>query len=262
MRKLTSLLFTLLLGAGLYAQNTVVDIIVNSPDHDTLESAVIAAGLDDDLAGDGPFTVFAPTDAAFAALPAGLLDSLLLPDNADSLAIILSYHVVVDSLTSDSIVVDSMAFDEDGLMIATLQGDSIMITVDTMGGDTVLMVNETAMITMADIIADNGVVHVIDAVLLPPADTMGTSLRREPAFAAGVILTPNPAATELQVQLPDAIAGRALLTLRDFNGRTLQRRAGAGLRERLDVSALPTGTYLLEIRAGREAIQRRVVVQR
>lgn len=263
MRNLLLLLSTFLLSAAVYAQNTVVDIIVGSDDHTTLEAAILAAELDSTLATSGPFTVFAPTDDAFDDLPEGTVEALLEDGNRDSLVAILTYHVVMDSLTADSIVVDSMALDSSdtgGLMVATLQGDSIMVNVTISNGDTMIMLNGMATVT-SSITASNGVVHVIDAVLMPPADT-STSVRREPAFAAGVSLAPNPTASELQVQLPESIAGRARLTLRDLTGRTILVRSGAGMREFLNVSDLPSGTYLLEVRSGREAIQRRVVVQR
>ena len=138
-----------------FAQISVVDVIVNSPDHNTLEVAVIAAELADDLSGPGPFTVFAPTDAAFAALPAGVVDALLV-DPTGNLAQILLYHVVSGTALSTSLT--------DGQTITTLQGEDITVTIGMNG----VMINN-ATVVAADILADNGVVHVIDAVLLPPA---------------------------------------------------------------------------------------------
>jgi len=142
--------------AVLIPQNTVVDIISESADHETLETAVIAAELDDDLSGDGPFTVFAPTDDAFAALPDGTLDTLL-ADPTGALADILLYHVASGDVKSGDL--------SDGQKISTLLGKDAEVTID--GGN--VYINE-AMVTVADIDADNGVVHVINAVLLPPAD--------------------------------------------------------------------------------------------
>ncbi len=139
------------------APTTVVDIIVNSPDHTILETAVIAAELDDDLSGPGPFTVFAPTDAAFNALPAGTLDALLL-DPTGALAQILLYHVASGKVMSTDL--------SDGQMITTLQGKTVMVSITAEG----VFINN-AKVTVADLVADNGVVHVIDAVLLPPAPT-------------------------------------------------------------------------------------------
>ncbi len=141
--------------------NTVVDIIVNSEDHTLLEAAVGAAGLVDALNGDGPFTVFAPTDAAIVALTEVLEitaeELLALPNLGD----ILQYHVVAASAFSTDLT--------DGQMIGTLQGLDVTVTINMDG----VFINE-AMVTVADIAADNGVVHVIDAVLLPPAPVSNT----------------------------------------------------------------------------------------
>lgn len=132
---------------------TVVDVIVNSGDHDTLEAAVVAAGLVDDLSGTGPFTVFAPTDAAFANLPAGTIEALLA--NTGELSNILLYHVTSGSVLSTDL--------SDGQQIPTLTFfPPLTVTIGANG----VMINN-AMVTVADIVADNGVVHVIDAVLLP-----------------------------------------------------------------------------------------------
>jgi len=153
MRKALYLFFSLCIGLQMQAQ-TVVDIIVNSPDHNTLEAAVIAADLADDLSGPGPFTVFAPTDAAFAALPAGTVDALLADPSGD-LTNILLYHVLgLQALSTDLV---------DGMLVTTLQGEEIMVTINADG----VFINE-AQVTAADITTENGVVHVIDAVLLPP----------------------------------------------------------------------------------------------
>ena len=131
---------------------TIVDVAVANPDFTILVAALQATGLDAALAGEGPFTVFAPDDDAFAKLPAGTLESLL--ENPDQLAEILSYHVVSGSVTADQVV---------GIETATtLQGSDLDISVD---GD-VVMVND-ATVTMTDIMASNGVIHVIDTVLLP-----------------------------------------------------------------------------------------------
>jgi len=133
---------------------TVVDIIVGSDDHNTLEAAVIAAELADDLSGDGPFTVFAPTDDSFDALPAGTVESLL-EDPTGDLANILLHHVYLGSAMSTDL--------SDGMMIPTLLGTDLTVSIDMDG--TVMIDN--AMVTVANIEADNGVVHVINAVLMP-----------------------------------------------------------------------------------------------
>lgn len=135
------------------APGTIVDIAAGAPDFSTLVAAAQAAGLVDTLNGEGPFTVFAPTDEAFAALPEGLVDALLLPENKDVLTKILTYHVVPGTVMAADIV------DGD---VATVEGQNI--TLSTADGVTV----NGATVVQADIVASNGVVHVIDAVIVPP----------------------------------------------------------------------------------------------
>ena len=134
------------------ASNTVVDVIVGSPDHTTLEAAVIAAGLAETLTGDGPFTVFAPTDAAFALLAEGTLEYLLA--NTGALTSILTHHVYGGIALSTDL--------SDGMMVTTLAGTSLTVSITDEG-----VFIDNAMVTVANIETDNGVVHVIDAVLLP-----------------------------------------------------------------------------------------------
>lgn len=154
-----SILATLmaLFSISAFSQSTVVDIVVGSEDHNTLEAAVVAAELVDDLQGEGPFTLFAPTDAAFNALPEGTVASLL-EDPQGALAEILLYHVVgAEAYSSDL---------SDGQKIATLNGDEINVKIKD--GKAYI---DDAMVTVADIKADNGVVHVIDAVITPAPKT-------------------------------------------------------------------------------------------
>ncbi len=139
-------------------KNTVVDVIVNSVNHNTLEAAVIAADLVDDLSANGPFTVFAPTDDAFAAIPEETLAALLADPTGD-LANILLYHVVGSKAMSTDL--------SNGQEIQTLLGDNVVVTIDN--GE--VFIND-AKVTIADIEADNGVVHVIDAVLMPTPETV------------------------------------------------------------------------------------------
>lgn len=143
------------------AQNSVVDIIVSSDDHQTLEAAVIAAELADDLAGEGPFTVFAPTDEAFKALPEGTVAALL-EDPTGDLAQILLYHAVSAKAMSKDL--------SDGQKISTLNGNSVTVKFKA---DKVYI--DKAMVTVADIQADNGVIHVINAVMLPPSPVAQSS---------------------------------------------------------------------------------------
>jgi len=135
------------------APGTIVDIAAGAADFSTLVAAATAAGLVDTLNGEGPFTVFAPTDEAFAALPPGLVDALLLPENKDVLAKILTYHVVPGTVMAADIA------DGD---VATVEGQNV--TLSTMDGVTVNGVK----VISADIVASNGVVHVIEGVIVPP----------------------------------------------------------------------------------------------
>jgi uncharacterized surface protein with fasciclin (FAS1) repeats len=137
------------------AEKNIVDTVVGAGTFKTLAAAITAAGLVDTLKGPGPFTVFAPTDAAFAALPAGTLDSLLKPENKPQLTEILTYHVVAGKVMAADVVKLNQA--------KTVNGKPITIKVS---GDTV-MTND-AKVTMTDVVASNGVIHVIDKVLLPP----------------------------------------------------------------------------------------------
>lgn len=136
------------------SQPDIVEIASSSGNFNTLVAALTAADLVDTLKGPGPFTVFAPTDAAFAALPPGTVDGLLLPENRDQLRAILTYHVVPGTFTSSQLVGQR-------LRVATVNGASILI--DGRIGVTV----QDANVITADIIASNGVIHVIDSVLLP-----------------------------------------------------------------------------------------------
>ena len=132
---------------------TIVDIALETPGFDTLVAAATAAGLVETLQGEGPFTVFAPTDAAFAALPEGLLEKLLDPANLDVLVKILTYHVVSGAVLSTDVVAGD---------VATVEGQGITLATD--GGVTV----NGAKVIIADVLASNGVIHAIDQVILPP----------------------------------------------------------------------------------------------
>ena len=131
----------------------IVDTAVEAGSFETLVAAVQAAGLVDTLKGDGPFTVFAPTDEAFAALPAGTVEDLLKPENIDTLTAILTYHVVPGKVMSGDL--------SDDMMAATVQGSEVMIDLDNG-----VMVQD-ATVVAADIETSNGVIHVIDKVILP-----------------------------------------------------------------------------------------------
>lgn len=136
------------------ADKDIVDTAVEAGSFNTLAAALTAAGLVETLKGEGPFTVFAPTDAAFAALPAGTVEELLKPENKDQLVAILTYHVVAGKVMSTDLT--------EGMTAATVNGKDITITLE--GGPKV----NGAVISGPDVEASNGVIHVIDSVILPP----------------------------------------------------------------------------------------------
>ena len=137
----------------------IVDIAAGDPNFSTLVAALQAAGLVDTLKGPGPFTVFAPTNAAFAALPAGTLDSLLLPENKDTLTSILTYHVVPGQITAGDVLGTRQT-------VATVNGATVDVNGLVGKFGTGVRVNDATVIA-ADIFATNGVIHAIDKVLLP-----------------------------------------------------------------------------------------------
>ena len=153
-------------GAAMYPTKTIVDNAVNSPEHTTLVAAVKAAGLVDTLAGTGPFTVFAPTNAAFAKLPAGTVDTLLLPENKSKLQSVLTYHVVPGRMTAAELMSmisagggqASLTTAQGGTLTARMMGDRVMI-VDAKGG--------MSHVTQGDVLQSNGVIHVVDTVVMP-----------------------------------------------------------------------------------------------
>jgi uncharacterized surface protein with fasciclin (FAS1) repeats len=133
----------------------IVDTAVGAGQFTTLTAALGAAGLVDTLRGPGPFTVFAPTDDAFARLPAGTVEALLRPENRDQLTAILTYHVVPGTvMAADVVRVDEAETVNGEMLNVTVNGDSVMIN--------------DAKVTAADIVASNGVIHIVDTVILPP----------------------------------------------------------------------------------------------
>jgi uncharacterized surface protein with fasciclin (FAS1) repeats len=153
-------------GAPMYPTKDIVDNAVNSTDHTTLVAAVKAAGLVDTLKGPGPFTVFAPVNAAFAALPAGTVDTLLKPENKPQLTKVLTYHVVPGAMDSAAL---AKAIDAGGgkTMLKTASGGTLTAT---KSGSLVMLSDESggmSHVTIADVRQSNGVIHVVDKVLLP-----------------------------------------------------------------------------------------------
>jgi len=153
-------------GAAMYANRDIIDNAVNSADHTTLVAAIKAAGLVDTLKGPGPFTVFAPTNAAFAALPAGTVDTLLKPENKATLTAVLTYHVVAGKLDAGAIAARIKAGGGKA-MLTTVQGGSL--TAMAAGGGVTITdaKGNVANVTTANVYQSNGVIHVVDSVLLP-----------------------------------------------------------------------------------------------
>jgi uncharacterized surface protein with fasciclin (FAS1) repeats len=153
-------------GAPMYPSRNIVQNAVNSKDHTTLVAAVKAAGLVETLSGPGPFTVFAPTNAAFAKLPAGTVETLLKPENKGKLTQVLTYHVVSTKALSNAIA--RMIRDDGGTHeIKTVSGGKLWAE---MRNGSILLKDEkgrTAKVTIANVVQSNGVIHVIDTVLLP-----------------------------------------------------------------------------------------------
>jgi len=146
-------------GAAMFPSKNIIQNAVNSKDHTTLVAAVKAAGLVETLEGKGPFTVFAPTNAAFGKLPAGTVDNLVKPENKATLTKILTYHVVPGKLAASDLT--------DGKMLKTVEGEQLTVKksdgktwiVDAKGG--------SSMVTISNVNQSNGVIHVVDTVLMP-----------------------------------------------------------------------------------------------
>lgn len=153
-------------GAPMFPEKNIIENAVNSADHETLVAAVKAAGLVETLQGEGPFMVFAPTDDAFAMLPAGTVETLLKPENKETLTAVLLYHVVSANALSDAI--KKMVKDDGGVHPVTTVGGGTF-NVQTEGGEIYLYdaAGGIAKVTIPDVKQSNGVIHVIDRVLLP-----------------------------------------------------------------------------------------------
>ena len=153
-------------GAAMYSTKNIVQNAVNSKDHTTLVAAVKAAALVDTLSSKGPFTVFAPTNAAFAKLPAGTVETLVKPENKAMLTKILTYHVVAGRITAGQIT--SMAMRHRGTAtLKTVQGESLRFRKTGKGWQVIDAKGGRANITIANVMQSNGVIHVIDSVLMP-----------------------------------------------------------------------------------------------
>ena len=243
MKKFTYLLLliaTFTISSFASKADNIVDIVVNSEDHETLEAAVIAAELADDLSAEGPFTVFAPTDAAFAEIPSETLNALLADPTGD-LADILKYHVVAGKALSTDL--------SDGDFITTLNGDSLKVTID--GGN--VYIND-AMVTAADIMADNGVVHVIDKVLIPDQTTTSVTNLNE----SEIKLYPNPATDYINIDLP-SVSGN--ISIVNITGKTILIKDIRSSVERIDLSDLNSGIYLVRIQDGPAVLTKKLIIR-
>jgi uncharacterized surface protein with fasciclin (FAS1) repeats len=146
-------------GAAMFPSKNIIQNAVNSKDHTTLVAAVKAAGLVETLEGKGPFTVFAPTNAAFGKLPAGTVDTLVKPENKATLTKILTYHVVAGKLEASSLT--------DGKKLKTVEGEELTVK---KSGDKVMIVDAkggSSTVTISNVNQSNGVIHVVDTVLMP-----------------------------------------------------------------------------------------------
>jgi uncharacterized surface protein with fasciclin (FAS1) repeats len=153
-------------GASMLPERNIIENAINSGDHKTLVAAVKAAGLVEVLQGEGPFTVFAPVDAAFDRLPEGTVDTLLQPENLEQLQTVLTYHVVPGNLTREDLQ-DALMDNDGAVSFETVQGNRL--TVMPNGNNLMIMdaQGNSANITLVDVAQDNGVIHVIDRVLMP-----------------------------------------------------------------------------------------------
>ena len=202
---------------------TVVDVLVGSPVHTTLVAAVGAANLGGVLSGAGPFTVFAPTDAAFAALPAGTVESLL-ADPSGVLTQILLYHAVGGKTLSSDL--------SNGQVITMLNGRTVQVKIDATG----VFVND-AKVVFADVLTDNGVVHVIDAVLLPPTSS------KEVTFEEDVLVYPNPFVDEINIDYKVYTDEKVDITVYDAMGKMVfQEKQSQANKIKLNLGA---GCYTL-----------------
>ena len=222
--------------------NTIVDIVVNSPDHTTLETAVIAAGLADALSGDGPFTLFAPTDAAFAAIPAADLAALL-ADPTGALADILKYHVVSGKVMSGVL--------SDGMTTGTLLGKDIKVTINADG----VFINN-AKVTVADIQADNGVVHVIDALLSFPTGVLNQKVQK-----MDIEMYPNPVSEELSVNILDSRFTNGTISIYNAAGTKLYDKAVRDVNNNIDVRQFKSGIYFIQVESPEAIASRKFIVK-
>ena len=232
---------------------TVVDVIVNSAVHNTLETALIAAGLVGTLSGEGPFTVFAPTDAAFDALETGVLDGLL-ADPTGALTQVLTHHVALGLVLSTDLT--------DGMSITSLQGENLLVGID---GTTVTITSgssNVATVTTANIVVSNGVVHVIDVVLIPGIVNVDNI-----ASIASLGVYPNPTNNQFTIDLDLTTSNRVSVDLISLTGQLVKgldlgnRSVGLN-REYFNITDVAAGFYLMTITVGDSQVTTKVQIAR
>ena len=231
--------------AVLLPKTTVVDVIVNSENHTTLEAAVVAAGLAETLAGDGPFTVFAPTDAAFAALPAGTIEALL-ADPSGALTDILKYHVIAGKVMSSNL--------SNSQVVTTLSGKFVTVSINANG----IFINQSKVI-VANIETDNGVVHVLDVVLVPLTPTSSVEISKgEQIFR----IYPNPASSNLTIDLDEdfELDSKLTVSITRLDGRIMVEIPANNSRLSYNVGNLSPGMYLVSVtKNGRKQTEKLIV---
>ena len=220
---------------------TVVDVIVESSDHTILETAVVAADLAGTLSGDGPFTVFAPSDDAFAALPDGTIDALL-ADPQGLLTDILLYHVLGAEVLSSDL--------SDGASVTTLNGQDVTVSINAQG----VFIND-AQVTVADIQTDNGVVHVIDTVLIPST----SSTEDIDSALSRINVYPNPANDVLNVELDGLSAEQSVFRIFDLTGRQVKTVQEQNQLFQINISDLDSGIYYLDYRNQENSYQKKFI---
>jgi transforming growth factor-beta-induced protein len=226
-------------------RTTVVDVIVKSENHTTLEAAVIAAGLVETLSGDGPFTIFAPTDAAFAALPAGTVEALL-ADPKGALTDVLTYHAVAGKVRSTDLINEQK--------VVTLSGKIATVTINAQG----VFINK-AKVTVADIVTDNGVVHVIDAVLLADTPTNVTDITNSGSMFT---MYPNPASSTVTFDLRNMDTFTpATLSVFTMDGRMITQIPANEPILNYDVRNLNNGLYIVVLKQNNRISTEKLIVR-
>lgn len=226
---------------------TIFDLVAESPDHITLEAALTAASLDGTLSDPGAYTLFAPTDEAFDALPAGLLTDLL-ADPEGNLANVLLHHVSGEILLSTDL--------DDGQLIESLFGENLEVSISPDG-----IFIDDAEITVTNLVGINGVVHVIDAVL-DPSFLSADDIESVDSFSA----FPNPAASVLNVSMDLNVNDRVYINILNVAGQVIQSvdlgaRTGYNTST-FDVSGLPSGFYILDVNVGADRFSHKVQIVR